>query len=183
MKILLFGISCVGKSTVGKILSEKIKYDFYDMDEETSKYCDMSIEEFIEKYKSKTFRDEIREDILYNLIENNESNIVVAMTPMLYSDYINSVITYDDIIAVELQDTVENILERLIFTDEQGRIYPDNDEYKNKYKKHYFNEIKEDIEFYKSSFIEIENKLLINGKKANEVANLIIKKFLINMEI
>ena len=34
MKILLFGISNVGKTTIGKILSKKMKYKFDDLDDE-----------------------------------------------------------------------------------------------------------------------------------------------------
>jgi shikimate kinase len=34
MKILLFGVSCVGKSTVGQILAQKLNYKFYDLDDE-----------------------------------------------------------------------------------------------------------------------------------------------------
>ena len=34
MKILLFGISNVGKSTIGRILSEKLNYNFDDLEEE-----------------------------------------------------------------------------------------------------------------------------------------------------
>lgn len=37
MKILLFGITNVGKSTIGKILSKKLNYDFDDIDDEIKK--------------------------------------------------------------------------------------------------------------------------------------------------
>lgn len=37
MKILLFGISNVGKSTIGKIIADIIDYDFFDLDEEVKK--------------------------------------------------------------------------------------------------------------------------------------------------
>ena len=38
MKILLFGVSNVGKTTVGKQLAERLGYMFYDLDEEIKKY-------------------------------------------------------------------------------------------------------------------------------------------------
>jgi len=177
MKILIFGVSCVGKSTVGNLLSKKINYKFYDLDEETVKYCNMSIDMFIEFYDSRIERDSIREEILSNIIEN-ESNMVVAVPPILYNDYINDVIEQEDIIALELQDSVDNIFSRLIFTDENGKTLTDSEKYKNKHKNHYLNEIKEDIEFYKPSFTKINNKLYIDGKSANEVADQIIKKYL-----
>lgn len=34
MKILLFGVTNVGKSTVGALLAEKMNFSFYDLDEE-----------------------------------------------------------------------------------------------------------------------------------------------------
>ena len=34
MKILLFGISNVGKSTIGKMLSRELNYDYDDLDDE-----------------------------------------------------------------------------------------------------------------------------------------------------
>lgn len=37
MKILLFGVSNVGKSTIGKMLANRINYHFYDLDEEVKK--------------------------------------------------------------------------------------------------------------------------------------------------
>lgn len=47
MNIMLFGISCVGKTTVGKIMAEKLGYQFYDMDEETKKFYNCTLEDFV----------------------------------------------------------------------------------------------------------------------------------------
>ena len=44
--ILLFGISNVGKTTVGQLLAAELGYKFYDLDEETKLYCHMTLEEF-----------------------------------------------------------------------------------------------------------------------------------------
>ena len=39
MNILIFGVSNVGKSTIGALLAERLEYKFYDIDEEIkSKY-------------------------------------------------------------------------------------------------------------------------------------------------
>ena len=47
MKILLFGVSNVGKTTIGKLLAEKIKFSFYDLDDEIKKYYGITLEEFL----------------------------------------------------------------------------------------------------------------------------------------
>lgn len=47
MKILLFGVSNVGKSTVGKLLAERLGFDFVDLDEEIKKRMEISLEEFV----------------------------------------------------------------------------------------------------------------------------------------
>ena len=47
MKILLFGVSNVGKTTVGKLLSEKLAFGFYDLDEEIKTYYGISLEEWL----------------------------------------------------------------------------------------------------------------------------------------
>lgn len=39
---LLFGVSNVGKTTVGRILANKLRVDFYDVDEEIKKYYGMN---------------------------------------------------------------------------------------------------------------------------------------------
>ena len=38
MKIILVGVSCVGKSTVGRILADQVGYKFFDFDFEVEKY-------------------------------------------------------------------------------------------------------------------------------------------------
>lgn len=37
-RILLFGVSNVGKSVTGELLTERLNYDFYDLDEEVKKH-------------------------------------------------------------------------------------------------------------------------------------------------
>jgi len=44
MIIYIVGISCVGKTTIGKMLAEKIGFSFYDLDEEIQNYYQKPIE-------------------------------------------------------------------------------------------------------------------------------------------
>jgi len=43
MQILLTGVACVGKSSIGKKLAEDIGYVFFDLDVEIEKYYKKSI--------------------------------------------------------------------------------------------------------------------------------------------
>lgn len=47
MKICLFGVSNVGKTTVWKLLAERLDIKFIDLDEEVKNRLKMSLEEFV----------------------------------------------------------------------------------------------------------------------------------------
>lgn len=47
MKILLFGVSNVGKTTIGELLAERLDFKFYDLDEEVKMRFGMTLEEFV----------------------------------------------------------------------------------------------------------------------------------------
>ena len=59
MTILIFGVSNVGKTTIGEKLAQRLGYVFYDLDEEVKKYYDTTLEVFVnmgtlnERYKKR----------------------------------------------------------------------------------------------------------------------------------
>ena len=172
MKILLFGISNVGKTTIGKILAEKLNYKFSDLDEEIKIKMNMTLTQFQDKYPFQYERHKVMGKILNEV--SDENNIVIAVTPIYYSRNFNYLLKEPNVIAFELQDSPKNIFDRLIFSDELDNIYVDN-EYKNAHKDHYLNDIKKDITYYKRSFNKIENKYNIDGQNAEFVAEQLCK--------
>lgn len=45
--ILLFGVSNVGKTETGKLLAEKLGFQFKDLDDEVKKYYYTTLEDFV----------------------------------------------------------------------------------------------------------------------------------------
>ncbi len=175
MVIMLFGTSCVGKTSVGKKLAELINFDFFDLDDELKKFYNMTIEEFSnEGFRSD--RDKKRSTVLSNIIENDSKNKVIAVSPIYYSRNFTKFLKRKDVLAIELQDSPQNIFERLVFYDENDNVYKD-DEYKNKHKKYYIKDIKSEKTFYKQAFKHVSHKFFMNGKGITEVAEDLAKSF------
>lgn len=55
--IILIGMMGAGKSTIGKLLAQKLKVKFIDVDSEIVKNTAMSISDIFSKYGEKYFRD------------------------------------------------------------------------------------------------------------------------------
>ena len=62
----------------------------------------------------------------------------------------------------------------IIFSDENDNIYTD-DEYKNRYKEHYLNDIREDLEWYGSVYSAIKHKFDMDGRDPASVTEALIR--------
>ncbi len=172
---MLFGISNVGKTSIGKKLAELINFDFFDLDEEVKKYYDTTLEKFVNE-GFRHDRDSKRGVVLGHIIGNSSRNKVIAVCPIYYSRSFTKFLKRKDVLALELQDTPQNIFDRLVFSDENDNVYKD-DEYKNMHKKYYLKDIKSDMTYYKQAFKHISYKYFINGKEILEVAEDLAKNF------
>ena len=176
MKIFLFGISNVGKTTVGKLLAERLDIKFVDLDEEVKNRLKMSLEEFVNT-ENLRWRDQKRGSIIKEVIKMEE-DVVFAISPISYIENFKTSIISDDNLLIELYDTPENIFSRLIFSDENDDIYTD-DNYKNANKDYYMKEIQEDLDWYGmvNAKIGIHNRVFVNNKSPEEVVDRIIMEY------
>lgn len=169
MIILLFGASNVGKSVTAEKLAEKLKYTFFDLDDEIKKSLQTTLEKFMGQYPFPHERFKMKGNILKNLIMEHKDDMVIAVSPIYYARNFNSLLDLENVIGIELQDSEEHIFERLIFSDENDEIYKD-DEYKNLHKEYYMKEIHKDIMYIKRPYKKIKNKYFIDNRPVEQVA-------------
>ena len=176
MKILLFGVSNVGKTTIGKLLAERIGFVFYDLDDEVKSHLGMTLEQFVGTADLK-WRDQKRGSIIKKILKQEE-DVVFSISPISYPDNFQKRIIEDDILLIELYDLPENIFSRLVFSDENDDIYTD-DLYKNRYKDYYLGEIQADLTWYGKIYhdIGIHNRLFIDNDPPSKVVDRIISEY------
>ena len=176
MKILLFGVSNVGKTTIGKLLAERIGFFFYDLDDEVKSHLGMTLAQFVGTADLK-WRDQKRGSIIKKILKQEE-DVVFSISPISYPDNFQKRIIEDDILLIELYDLPENIFSRLVFSDENDDIYTD-DLYKNRYKDYYLGEIQADLTWYGKIYhdIGIHNRLFIDNDSPSKVVDRIISEY------
>ena len=96
MKILLFGVSNVGKSTTGELLAERLGVTFYDLDDEIKAQPGMTLEEFVHTVDLR-WRDHLR-CCMINKFLQSEENLVLAVSPISYPENLKAKIT-DDVLS------------------------------------------------------------------------------------
>lgn len=165
---MLFGVSNVGKTVTGEKLAEKLNYSFIDIDEEIKKRFQTTLEKFMQEHPFSYERGQIKGKLLKDLLKEYKDNIVIAVSPIYYARFFNSLINLENVIAIELQDSEEHIFERLVFSDENDNVYKD-DEYKEEHKEYYINDIHEDIVYVRNVFKKIKNKYFINNRSVDQV--------------
>lgn len=172
--ILLFGVSCVGKTTIGEILSEKLKYKFFDLDKVIRDKYKITQQKFVDTGTIRQ-RDEIRGEIIEEIIKS-ESDCIIAVTPMSNPEFFVECTKMKNVISIELIDLVENIFQRTVFSNENDVIYKD-DFYKNLHKDHYMNEIEKDLIWYGHINEIIKNKFFINNMSPEDAASKLISTY------
>ncbi len=174
MIIYLVGISCVGKTTVGKLLAKKIGYSFFDLDDEIQNYYKKPIERIQDECLSMNEYRKKAGIVLDNLFSKN-IDCVISGTPSglkfsylkVYKRHIDK-----DIISICLNDAFENVLERLTFYDKDSN--PITVKLDESEKKRYLKDLRDDYSFFKASYKRADFQININGVSLDNIPELII---------
>jgi len=173
MRIYLVGVSCVGKSTIGKILADKLSYNFADFDLEIPRRMGESIKTIQSRnFNGYGFREEVSH-ILSEILEENKDHVVIAMPPSgMYGQYLRVLKKNPDVLTITIKDKAKNILERLVFYDDDNEYLIQNVVNDNN-RQHYYQEIKEDIEYFYTTHRKTKMKFNIAGRNAEESAEVL----------
>jgi shikimate kinase len=118
MKLFLAGVACVGKTTLGKLVAERLGHPFFDLDAEVERFYDTSIERLQNRCRD---RDEFRKKsalVLTDLTTRRGIDDFVIALPArgLMLPYLR-VVRRAGARTVVLTDRAENILSRVVFYD------------------------------------------------------------------
>lgn len=84
-KVILIGFRGAGKTTVGKILAERLNLPFLDLDDEVQRRVGLSIKEMVERYGWSYFR-EMEKEVLEDLIEKERCVVALGGGSVLHED-------------------------------------------------------------------------------------------------
>ena len=159
MKLLIWGVSNIGKTTIGKELSKKLNCKFYDVDDEIIDIYG-SIDNFQEIFPNDYDRFDEKEELMMNIIDNENNDFIMAVSP-IYSASVVEELLDTDTISIEIIDTPEAIYDRLILEGDDAL------DYKERHKEHYMQEIKWDQVASFNEFKDIP-KVHIDNQTINE---------------
>lgn len=171
MRVVLVGVTCVGKTTVGGLLADAIGYDFVDFDAAVQDALQDSIERIKRRYRTELKYRKMARHILEDILAQHPIDLVLSMPPGgLFEEYKTVFDRHPDIVSVALYDEVTNILNRLVFYDEDSQLLTDYHVNADN-RDHYLNEIELDIDYYKDSHSKAKIQFHIDGRDAQSTAS------------
>jgi len=172
MIIALFGVTCVGKTTIGRIIAEELGYDFYDLDEEIKSYYNDTITNIQNGCLTWHTYDGKKIDALKSVLWKckGNRNSIIAMSPIYYTAKYKKPFKERGVFLIELKDWPEEIAQRIVYTDDDDNPIEDFEIDIA----HEIKETKRSISYFKNAYDKIENKYFIDGKTAHEAAKEII---------
>ena len=166
MIIALFGITCVGKTTVGRIIAEKLKWEFYDLDFEIRSFYNDTLTNICDACFNRFEIDKKKGVALAAILKKCSSNTIIAISPIYYTKSYTNLFRKNNVFSIVLQDSAVNIAHRLIYTDDNDVEIGNPDPNL----KRDISDMKYFISRYKNAFSKIKCHYHIDGKTAEEAA-------------
>lgn len=169
MQVFLTGVSCVGKTTIGRRLSELLSVDFFDLDEEIERFFGTSIERLQNRFITMhSFREEAAKALVHLLRRPESRESVIALPPSgLMGGYLQ-VLKKSPGTRVVLRDMPEKILERTVFYDVDSHLIEKS--LTSVEKRRYLREIKKDISYFRRSYERANLQVDISSLNVDEAA-------------
>jgi shikimate kinase len=162
--IYLIGFSTSGKSTLGKIIAEKLNYHFIDLDEAITQQQGKSINELFDEFGEEGFR-KIERQLLVNTIFLTETVIACGGGTPCYADNMDFLLRNGITIYLEVDEA--NLLERMLNNTAERPLFKgkSNDEIAS-----YINELLTARKaFYERANYTVKN----NGNKELAITNIL----------
>ncbi len=163
--IVLLGMTGVGKTTIGKILSQSTKFDFIDIDFEIEKAANMKISDFFARYGEKEFRKIEKKILIRNFL--NKNNTVISTGAGILGDKEIIKFVKDESISIFLDINLNTLTKRLK-KNFRNRPMLASVNLEKTLKQMY----KDRIEKYNNADI----KILVDGLSINQIVSKIIEK-------
>ena len=162
MRVFVTGVSCVGKTTIGRRVAELLGVKFFDLDHEIESFFGTRIERFQKKFRTiHSYRKEAARALVHLLNRPDSRDSVVALPPSgLMGGYLQ-VLKQSSGITVALSDKPENILERITFYDIDSK--PIEKELTAHEKRLHLKDIKKDITYFRKSYEHADLQVDISG--------------------
>lgn len=172
MRVYLVGVSCVGKTTIGRLLAARLGVPFFDLDAEIERHFATSIERLRARWLTDyTYRTETAVVLRSILLANPDC--VVAVAPSGLRDAYLRVLKKVECVVVAVEDTAENILKRITFYDVDSR--PIEVHLSDREKRLHLREIKKDITYFGRTYRRAHIHANIEGLDAEAGAAHILR--------
>lgn len=171
MRLLIWGVGNIGKTSVGRLLAKKLNIKFYDVDEDFILRDYPCIDFFQYQFSTREERYNAKADYMQTLLEQEKDDFVLAVSPIYSVFAVNRILKIKDVINIEITDTVQAIYDRLVFED----LDPEETlQYKEERKYHYIRDIINDQTASYEEWRNIE-KVAIDNQTIEEAVETVYK--------
>jgi shikimate kinase len=174
MKVFLTGVSCVGKTAIGKRVADQLNYTFFDQDVEIEKFFGQPIERLQDKFLTPySFREHTAKALKCLTEQNENHDYVAALRPSGLMDCYYRILKRLRCTMIALKDKPENILSRIVFFDKDSN--PIVKQMSDDEEAYYLQEIKKDIAYFGRTYKKAHFTVDISGLGIEKSAAKIIE--------